>query len=236
MTMVAEREDTAAPDKLILHIEDDPQAQEPVSKASLRYNLPRLTVSSVSEVRELLEDPAFRFGLAFVDQRLPEDPEGSTWAEENEVYELACRLAERGPIVWLTAQEPSARQMEITNCLGRVQKSGDSKGAIVAYLDQAIDSLKPSIMLDEVLVELSDLRPDSVAARVPTWRPSETFTLKTQRLESWIIAALRDSRGSAYFRARAWLGAERHGQLDLKEWHHIPPSMAADESFWDDES
>jgi CheY-like chemotaxis protein len=229
-----EQEETLSAEKLVLHIEDDADARQQLSRTTNRYNLKLLAVTSVAEVWGLLEDEDFRFGVAFVDQLLPQDPAGSIWAEEDEVYELACRLAERGPIVWLTGHDVKARQMEIANCLGTVPKSGDTTGKIAAYLEEAIDDLQAKIVFDEVLVELSDLRPNTVNARVPTWRPSETFTIKTQRLDPWIIAAVRDGKGSAYFRARAWLGAERHGQLDLTDWHLIPPSTASDESFWDE--
>jgi len=226
---------TVSGSRVVLYVEDDPRAREPVEETVARFDLAFVAIASTAEAWAILEDEGFSFGLAFLDQRLPRDPDGDRWADEEEVDELAKCLAERGPIVWVTAHGVDARRLDLENCLGAVQKADDVSGLVEFYLAETIGDLKSEIMLDEMLIEISDLRPETVDARAPTWKPDQVFKLKTRRLEPWIITVLRESEGKAYFRVRGWLGAERPGQLDLTDWHYIPHSVAADESFWDDD-
>jgi CheY-like chemotaxis protein len=227
--------------RLVLYVEDDPKARDTVEEAVQRHALPFVSVGSVAEANEFLEDPDFRFGLAFVDQRLPREREGLTWAEDEEVDELATRLAERGPIVWLTAHEVDINRMGRGECLGEIQKAGDVSGEVEAYLLDAIGPPSADVEMDEVLVEMSDLRPGTavkpgtVSVRVPTWRPDESFEMNVRHVESWVLTILRDG-GNAYFSARGWLGAERPLQLDLTDWHHIPNTVAVNEEFWYDDA
>lgn len=221
----------------VLHVEDQPETTTSITETVRGQNLALLEARSVVSARALLDSDMSAVRLALLDQRLPVDDDGNEWASEDQVFELACNIAVRVPIVWVTAHDVSNRQMAIPRCLGRVQKAGDVSEEVLAFLEEVIGDVSPEVVKDEVLVELSDPTPTHVTVRVPTWRPDEQFSRANKHLERWIVDAVREARGQAgYFRARAWLGAQRHGELDLTDWKPIPPSVADDESFWDDEA
>jgi hypothetical protein len=217
-------------DHTVLHIEDELDTTTRVEETLLEQNVHTLVARSTGSAWPIAEDG--QYGFALIDQRLPTEDDGMLTASDEQVFDLACRVGEQAPFVWLTAHVLTNSQMEIGNCRGVINKAGDVATAVKVHTLEAFPDLMPDIVLDEVMVELSKVGNRELYARVPAWKPDVEFRLTIKHLEPWVVTEVR-GEGRQYFRARAWLGAARPGQLDLSEWQ--PMTQPDDvEDVWDD--
>jgi len=181
-----------------------------------------LIAKSVQAARTLLERTDF--DCACIDQFIPAEEGGDTDATDEEIYRFAADIGQEMPFIWLTAHEVSGERMEIPGCIGRAEKSGSVTEVVAAKLARHVSSFVVTGLgdaLDVVTVELEETAPGHYRAVVPEWRP-DAFDIRGVLLPPWVRELVKaEDDAPVKLRARGWLGADRHGQLDLSAYEQI---------------
>ena len=212
------------------HIEDELDSTTTVEKTLRELNVATVVAHSTAAAWPIAESG--RFDFALIDQRLPLEDNGIVTASDEQVYELAYKVGEVAPFLWLTAHVLSARSLQIPNCKGSIQKAGGIEDEVMEWTQEVLPDLRPKIYLDEVMVELRNTGSGDFLARVLTWKPDCEFVVPSGQLEPWVVGEVRN-QDRQFFKARAWLGAARPGQLDLTDWEPMPQPSGQD-LIWDD--
>ena len=176
--------------------------------------------------------------FATLDQRMPSADDEEHDASNEEVDEFARRLGEEVPFVWLTAHEVPPERVAIPGCVGVVPKAGDVTQQVINLAAQHVRGFEVrhgGVHLDQVLLELQATSdPARFTAQVLAWRP-EPFEIRADLLPDWLRYETKERAGKPVFvKARAWLGARRHKQLDLCEMELAPTRIMDDREIWDD--
>jgi hypothetical protein len=190
-----------------------------------------LKARTILEGRRVIEQGNVRW--VTIDQRMPYDDAGEEDATGEQIDAFARLVGSKvGCFLWLTANEVSADRMEIHGCIGVVQKAGNVTDEVIKLLEHEIPDLRPRG--DEILVEVTYTEERVYDVQVPAWKP-ESFELDGELLPDWLRRqAERLSPRPVYAKARAWLGARRPGQLDLRDYEMVQAGPIADSEIWDE--